>query len=350
MRVDDEQNTADEPVDGRPAEERDGGPEVAAVWDAGVPGQPAPGGGPGSDHELDEDTGRDAQHELVLITGMSGAGRSEAMHTFEDLGYFCIDNLPPALIGQLVELTELPGSKVRTMAVVCDVRGGAFFDELSAALDDLELVGHPFRVLFLTADDRTLVTRFKETRRRHPLAEVGSVADGITAERKLLGAVRERADLIIDTTGLHPRELRDLIREKFVGSGREDQLSISVSSFGFKYGVPFDADIVMDVRFLPNPFYQPRLRRKTGLDRPVRSFVLDRAETDVFLSRWFSLLELLLPNYRAEGKSHLNIALGCTGGMHRSVALAETTAEFLRDCGYRVAVGHRDIGRDREHR
>ena len=272
------------------------------------------------------------------------------MHTFEDLGYFCIDNLPPALIGQLVELTELPGSKVRTMAVVCDVRGGAFFDELSAALDDLELVGHPFRILFLTADDRTLVTRFKETRRRHPLAEMGSVTEGIAAERKLLGLVRERADLIIDTTGLHPRELRDLIREKFVGSGREDQLSISVSSFGFKYGVPFDADIVMDVRFLPNPFYQPRLRRKTGLDRPVRAFVLDRAETDVFLSRWFSLLELLLPNYRAEGKSHLNIALGCTGGMHRSVVLAERTADFARELGYPVTVTHRDMGKDRGRR
>ena len=324
--------------------------EAGPAWKPGAAEEPGFAAEPGSAREPGSVPGPDAERDLVLITGMSGAGRSEAMHTFEDLGYFCIDNLPPALIGPLVELTGLPGSKVRRMAVVCDVRGGSFFEELSAELDDLELVGHPLRILFLTADDRTLVTRFKETRRRHPLADVGSVAEGIAAERKLLGAVRARADLIIDTSRLHPRELRDLIREKFVASGREDQLSITVSSFGFKYGVPFDADIVMDVRFLPNPYYQPRLRKKTGLERSVRAFVLERAETDVFLSRWFSLLELLLPNYRSEGKSHLNIALGCTGGMHRSVVLAERTADFARELGYQATVTHRDMGKDRGRR
>lgn len=299
------------------------------------------------DRRVEEDA-ESGTRDLVLITGMSGAGRSEAIHTFEDLGYFCIDNLPPALIGQLVTLTGLPGSRIKRMAVACDVRGGIFFEELLDELDDLDLTGHPFRVLFLTADDRTLVRRFKETRRRHPLSEIGSVADGIAAERERLDPVRDRADLIIDTSELRPQELRSLIREKFVVSGREDRLTVTVSSFGFKYGVPIDADIVMDVRFLPNPYYIDRLRPKTGLDRPVRSFVLDKEETGVFLARWFSLLEFLLPSYLSEGKNQLNVALGCTGGMHRSVALAERTAEYIRDLGYPVTIAHRDIGRDRE--
>lgn len=290
----------------------------------------------------------DAPRDLVLITGMSGAGRSEAIHTFEDLGYFCIDNLPPALIGQLVALTALPGSRVRRMAVVCDVRGGAFFEELVGELVKLEELGHPFRILFLTADDRTLVNRFKETRRRHPLSEAGSVKNGIAAERELLEAVRGRADLTIDTSDLLPQQLRAVIRESFVAAGHEDQLQVTVSSFGFKYGVPIDADIVMDVRFLPNPYYIDRLRSKTGLDRPVRSFVLDKPETETFLARWFSLLDFLLPNYLSEGKTHLSVALGCTGGMHRSVALSEKTAEYIGAVGYPVTVSHRDIGRDRD--
>ncbi|MBF4509437.1 MAG: RNase adapter RapZ [Aeromicrobium sp.] len=285
--------------------------------------------------------------DLVLITGMSGAGRTEAVHTFEDLGYFCIDNLPPALIGQMVALTTLPGSHVHRIAVACDVRGGEFFDDLIGALDELERAGHSFRILFLTADDRTLVRRFKETRRRHPLAEVGSVAEGIAAERRTVEAIKERADLIIDTSGLRPPELRAHIRESFVTAGREDQLNVSIMSFGFKYGVPIDADIVMDVRFLPNPHYSDRLRPKTGLDRPVRSFVLDKPETGTFLDRWFPLVEFLLPNYLSEGKTHLTVALGCTGGMHRSVALAERTADHIRSLGFSVTVSHRDIGKDR---
>ena len=298
------------------------------------------------DTDIDETHGT-AEGDLVLITGMSGAGRSEAIHTFEDLGYFCIDNLPPALIGQLVSLTALPGSRVRRIAVVCDVRGGEFFQEIAQALDALEASGHPFRILFLTADDRTLVRRFKETRRRHPLAGVGAVAEGISAERSLVEPLRARADLIIDTSELRPQELRALIREKFVMEARQDQLTVTVSSFGFKYGVPIDADIVMDVRFLPNPFYIERLRAKTGLERPVRAFVLDKEETTIFIERWFALLELLLPNYLSEGKTQLNIALGCTGGQHRSVVLAERTAELVRSLGYPVNVSHRDIAKDR---
>ena len=286
------------------------------------------------------------ERDLVLITGMSGAGRSEAIHTFEDLGYFCIDNLPPALISQLVMLTALPGSRIHRIAVVCDARGGSFFSELSDELDQLESGGHPFRVLFLTADNRTLVRRFKETRRRHPLAEYGSVQEGIAAERALLTAVKDRADLIIDTSELRPQELRALIRETFAASEGTHQLSVSVTSFGFKYGLPIDADLVIDVRFLPNPFYVSRLRDKTGLDRQVRAFVLGKPETDQFMERWYSLLGFLLPGYLAEGKTHVHVAFGCTGGKHRSVVLAEQTAIFVRSLGYPVSVSHRDIERD----
>ncbi|PKQ37217.1 MAG: RNase adapter RapZ [Actinobacteria bacterium HGW-Actinobacteria-1] len=287
------------------------------------------------------------ERELVVITGMSGAGRSEAMHTFEDLGYFCIDNIPPALISQLVALTALPGSRIRHVAVVCDVRGGSFFSELSAALAALDESGHPHRLLFLTADDRTLVQRFKETRRRHPLADDRSLSDGIRAERKLLEPFERVADLIVDSSHLRPQELRALIRQRFLSGTETESLTVTVSSFGFKYGVPIDADIVIDVRFLPNPYYMPKLREKTGLDKPVRAFVLGRVETEEFLRRWFDMLDVLLPAYSAEGKAQLHIALGCTGGMHRSVVLAEQTAEHLRRHGELVNVSHRDIGKDK---
>jgi len=287
--------------------------------------------------------------ELVVITGMSGAGRSEAIHTFEDLGYFCIDNLPPSFIGQLVELTGLPGSRVRRLAVVCDVRAREFFDELASELKRLEDSGTEYHLLFLEAAEDTLVRRFSETRRRHPLCEDGSsVMEGIRAEREALEGIRAKADVIIDTTELQPRQLRAEIKGRFFGGNLAGSLSVTVQSFGFKYGTPVDADIVMDVRFLPNPYYNHDLRELTGLDEPVRDFVFGREETGEFVSHWHDLLAVLMPGYLMEGKSHLGIALGCTGGMHRSVALAEDTAAFLRDLGYSVAVGHRDIGRDRE--
>jgi UPF0042 nucleotide-binding protein len=287
--------------------------------------------------------------EIVIISGMSGAGRSEAIHTFEDLGYFCIDNLPPSFIPRLVDLAELPDSRIRRIALVSDVRAEEFFDELEGAIAGLEEAGVPHRVLFLEADDETLQRRFSETRRRHPLCtEGGTVNEGIEAERTRLAGVRGQADMIIDTSPLKPRDLRIAIKERFLADTTPESLSITVSSFGFKYGTPTDADIVMDVRFLPNPFYNPSLRDHTGLDELVREFVLGRLETVEFLERWHGLLEVLVPGYLAEGKTHLAIALGCTGGMHRSVALAEETANYLRGLGYRVAVGHRDIGRDRE--
>ncbi|NTU71862.1 MAG: RNase adapter RapZ [Coriobacteriia bacterium] len=282
---------------------------------------------------------------------MSGAGRSEAIHTFEDLGFFCIDNLPPSFIPQLVNLAELPGSRIRRLAVVCDVRAHGFFAELAGELKSLDDRSIDYHVLFLEADDDTLLRRFKETRRRHPLCDDGSsVIDGIRQEREALGEIRARADVIVDTTELVPRELRDQIRDRYFNESLATTLAITMVSFGFKYGLPKDADIIMDVRFLPNPYYNPDMRQLTGLDEPVREFVLGNAETEAFLSRWFPLLETVVPGYIMEGKHHLAIGVGCTGGMHRSVALAETTAAFLRDCGYRVAVSHRDIGRDREHR
>ena len=289
--------------------------------------------------------------DLVVITGMSGAGRSEAIHTFEDLGYFCIDNLPPSFIPQLTALAELPGSRISRLAVVCDVRGMDFFEQLAGELDALHARGVQHRVLFLEADDATLLNRFKETRRRHPLCEEGlPLAEGIETERAALSSIRARADVVVDTSDSRPSELRRRIREEFIAEPLAHSLTVSVSSFGFKYGSPTDADIVMDVRFLPNPFYNPELRHLTGLDDPVREFVLGRNETVEFLHRWFELIDSLMPGYLAEGKSHLSIALGCTGGMHRSVALAEATAAHLRGGGFRVGVTHRDIGRDREGR
>lgn len=289
------------------------------------------------------------QPEVVIISGMSGAGRSEAIHTFEDLGYFCVDNLPPSFIPRLVELAELPDSRIHRIALVSDVRGEEFFDEIESVLADLGKRDVTYRILFLEADDETLQRRFKETRRRHPLCSDGaSVGEGIAEERQLLAGVRGRADMIIDTTPLRPRELRLAIKERFLTDTPQESLTITVSSFGFKYGTPSDADIVMDVRFLPNPFYNPQLRQLTGLDEPVRQFVMGREETHEFLEKWYDLLSTLVPGYLAEGKTHLAIALGCTGGMHRSVALAEETGAYLRSLGYRAAVAHGDLGRDRE--
>jgi UPF0042 nucleotide-binding protein len=287
-----------------------------------------------------------ANPELVVITGLSGAGRSEAMHTFEDLGYFCIDNLPPALLSRLVELTALPGSRIRRVAVVCDMRSLEFFGTLLGELDKLEASGIDYRILYLEAADKVLVNRFKTTRRRHPLCEGGSVVEGIEAERIGLATLRDRATLILDTSEMLPAQLREAIRRQFVSQNLRDALSISVTSFGFKYGLPIDADIVMDVRFLPNPFYIPRLRHKNGMESSVYRYVMDREETKLFLDRWLPLLTQLLPNYLIEGKHHLSIALGCTGGMHRSFVLAEKTAEHLRGLDYDVAVRHRDIRKD----
>ncbi len=297
------------------------------------------------DDSMSDAAGR-RQPTLAVITGMSGAGRTQAIHTFEDVGYFCIDNLPPSLIGRVVELASIEGSRIGRIAVVCDARSREFFGELADEIRRVKAEIPETHVLFLEADDDTLLMRFRETRRRHPLCEDGSVLDGIRLEREALVAVRELADVVIDTRRMSPQGLRDEIRHRFFGESLKSALSVTVSSFGFKYGgAPGDADLVMDVRFLPNPYYDDGLRDLDGTDAAVKDFVLERKETQEFVRRWSGMLKFLVPHYIGEGRSHLAIALGCTGGRHRSVVLAEETARILRDRGLAVTVNHRDIGR-----
>jgi len=281
--------------------------------------------------------------DFTIITGISGAGRSESAKVLEDLGYFVIDNLPPALIGKMAELAGGPGDGIKHVALVVDVRGGQFFAELEAALKDLGARGIDYRIVFLTADDEAIVRRFEATRRRHPLAD--RVVDGIKMERAQLESLRAQADLVIDTSNLSPHDLRDRIAGAFSGKPRESRLRITVVSFGYKHGVPLDADIVMDVRFLPNPHWVEELRPLTGVDAPVRDYVMSRDATGEFLGRFEDLLGVLIPGYLAEGKHYLTLAVGCTGGRHRSVVVAEEVAEMLRDRGLQVAVEHRDSHR-----
>lgn len=302
---------------------------------------------PGKEPAMSEETQDFASMpEFVVVSGMSGAGRTEAMHAFEDLGYFCVDNLPSSLIANLLELTGMPGQvdEHRRLAVVCDARNRDFFSKLSPELAKLKERGIDYRILFLDAADEKLVSRYKSSRRRHPLCEDGSsITQGIERERDLLFELRENAHHVINTTDMLPPQLRATIRALFSKGSDQTGLSVTVYSFGFKHGAPLDADLVMDVRFLPNPYYEPQLRALTGLDKPVRDFVLYRAETEEFESRWRSLLDCVMPGYVAEGKQQLAIAIGCTGGQHRSVALAESTGDYLKSKGYRVSVAHRDL-------
>ena len=282
--------------------------------------------------------------DLVVITGFSGAGKSTAMNVFEDAGYFCVDNLPPEMIRSLVELFMHEGSKVERAAVVSDVRGGVYFEALTAVVDDLEALGVGHHVLFLEAAEQTLSTRYKETRRRHPLAPHGSVADGVAAERALLEPLRSRADLVIDTTGLSAAMLRARIGEDLLPRQSAGRLALTFMSFGFKHGPPREEDLAFDVRFLPNPHYEPELRELTGHDERVVDYIGRDGRLQEFYERLHALLDFLLPEYVAEGKAHLVIAIGCTGGRHRSVAIAEHLAERYADRDeLTVAVAHRDI-------
>jgi RNase adapter protein RapZ len=281
--------------------------------------------------------------DLVVITGFSGAGKSTAMNVFEDAGYFCVDNLPPEMIRSLVELFVHKGSKVERAAVVSDVRGGVYFEALRAVVDDLDALGLSHHVLFLEAAEQTLVTRYKETRRRHPLAPEGSVAAGVAEERALLEPLRGRADLVIDTTGMSASSLREKIAGEFLPRNSVGRLSVTFMSFGFKHGPPREEDLAFDVRFLANPHYEPELRELTGLDRAVVEYIERDGRLDQFYERLHGLLDFLLPEYVAEGKAHMVIAIGCTGGRHRSVAIAEHLAERYRDHeDLDVAVAHRD--------
>lgn len=285
--------------------------------------------------------------QIVIVTGMSGAGRTEALHALEDLGYYCIDNLPPSMLVPLSELVGLPLNAQRRLAVVCDVRSREFFDQLRGELERLAEREISYQIVFLDADDATLRKRYSSLRRRHPLAQDGanSVSAAISLERERLGSISEMANIVIDTTNLRARDLREALARQFSGVPLLQGMNVSVFSFGFKYGLPLDADLVIDVRFLPNPYYDPAMRDLTGHDAPVRDFVLGRQETKTFLQAWYNLLDVVMPGYVSEGKQHLSIAVGCTGGQHRSVALAEATGEHLGGQGYRVTVTHRDLSR-----
>ncbi len=284
--------------------------------------------------------------DLVIITGFSGAGKSTAMAAFEDEGYFCVDNLPSEMIGSLLDLFMHSGSKVARAAVVSDVRGGSYFERLAEMLDQLRASGVSHRVLFLEADEQTLLTRYKETRRRHPLTPQGSVAAGIASERKLLARLRDRADVVIDTSGLTAAMLRRKLADEMLPTRTPGRLAVTFESFGFKYGPTRDPDLLFDVRFLPNPHYEADLRPLTGSDPSVVEFINHDGELDSFYERLHPLLDYLLPQYLAEGKAHLVVAIGCTGGRHRSVAIAEHLADRYDPANeYLVEVAHRDVGR-----
>lgn len=289
--------------------------------------------------------GKRAELQILIITGLSGAGKTTAIQSLEDLGYYCIDNLPPTLIPKFTELCAQSDGKINKIALVIDIRGGRFFDSFSESLTALDQIGFQYEILFLEAADDILVRRFKESRRRHPLTPRGQVLEGIITERQWLEDLRGRANKIIDTSNLSAQELKEQIIELFGSRSSSSKLTITLISFGYKYGIPLDSDLVMDVRFLPNPFYMEELREQTGLDEGVQSFVLEHQTTKTFLRRYTNLLKFLIPNYIREGKTHLGIAIGCTGGQHRSVTLAVKIAESLTERGYEVIVKHRDLPR-----
>jgi RNase adapter protein RapZ len=284
--------------------------------------------------------------DLVVISGLSGAGKSSAMNVFEDAGYFCVDNLPASMIRSLSELFMHEGSKVERAAVVCDSRGGEYLAELAGVIDQLAAANVVHRVVFLTADEGALMTRYKETRRRHPLSPHGSVSDGIRAEVELLEPVRARADIVIDTSGLSAAALRRKVADELLEPSTPGKLAVTFTSFGHKHGPPRDADLAFDVRFLPNPHYDADLRPLTGFDQRIVDYVGRDGRLEDFYGHVKPLLEFLLPQYVTEGKAHLMVAIGCTGGRHRSVAITEHLAAHFRDQPeYFVEVAHRDVDR-----
>lgn len=287
--------------------------------------------------------------EIVVVTGLSGAGRTTAMHCLEDMGFFCVDNLPAKLIPLFANLCANTEGRVAKAALVIDVRERHFFMDVFTALDELVADGFDYRVLFLEASDGSLIRRYSATRRTHPLAGQGeALAEGISRERDMIARLRERATWIVDTSNLNEHELKASLKEKLgekLGLRHESKwpLTVHVISFGFKYGVPMDSDMVLDVRFLPNPNYVDELKPCNGTHEEVRRFVLERKETQEFLNKLYDLLGYLLPQYTKEGKVYLTIGIGCTGGRHRSVVLAEGVGEFLRDRQYATHVRHRDV-------
>jgi len=284
--------------------------------------------------------------EFLIITGMSGAGKSLCVKYFEDIGYFCVDNLPPSLVPKFAEICLQGQNKMDRIALIMDIRGGSMFLDLFPALESLAAYGISYKILFLEAQDNVLVKRFKETRRMHPLSPEGRILDGIREERRILQPVKEKAHYIIGTSNLTPRQLKQEIHNLFVEGTPFSGLIISIISFGFKYGVPIDCDLVFDVRFIPNPYYIDSLKNLTGNDEEVSEYVMSFHESRVFLTKIVDLLDFLIPNYVKEGKNQLVIGIGCTGGKHRSVTIANQLFDILKAKNSSVVLEHRDIDKD----
>ena len=284
---------------------------------------------------------------FIIVTGLSGAGKSEATNALEDMGYFCVDNLPPKLIKKFAEVCKQSKGSIDKVALVMDIRGGIFFDDLFESLSELSKEQFQYEILFLDTSDEVLVKRFKEKRRSHPLAPGGRVITGIELERQKLRDVKDKADVIIDTSKYAIKDLREEMARKFGDKEMpEKQMAITILSFGFKYGIPVDLDLVFDVRFIPNPFYIPELKPFSGNDEPVKNYVMEQTETQTFLQKANDMFEFLIPNYQKEGKRQLIISIGCTGGRHRSVAIANSIYETLRANNHDVYIEHRDIKED----
>ncbi|MCI9188850.1 MAG: RNase adapter RapZ [Lachnospiraceae bacterium] len=281
---------------------------------------------------------------FVVVTGMSGGGKSTALKMLEDAGFYCVDNLPVSLIEKFVELVSMPGSEVGKVALGIDVRSGQSFEGATQVLEKLKKAGYDLEILFMDADENVLIKRYKETRRIHPLAVDGRVEDGVRAERRVLEKIRHDADYVMDTSLLLTRELKEELDRIFVENAEYNSLMVTVMSFGFKHGIPSDADLVMDVRFLPNPFYVDELKYKTGNDGEVQEYVMGFPEAEEFMTKMSDLLQFLIPNYVKEGKYRLVVAIGCTGGKHRSVTLANELYKRMKDRGkYGLKLYHRDV-------
>lgn len=283
--------------------------------------------------------------EFVIVTGMSGAGKSQTLNAMEDINYYCMDNLPPTLLPDFAELCYESKRNIEKVAVVADIRGGKFFNDLFKSLKTLEEKGIKYRILFLDAADNVLIKRYKEHRRPHPLALEGRINDGIIEERQILEEVKQKADYIIDTSNLTIAMLKEEIKEIFLEGKESKKLTISVVSFGFKHGLLLDADLVFDVRFLPNPYYIEELKDLTGMDEDVRDYVLKWEEAQTFIDKLYDMISFLIPHYIKEGKSQLVIGIGCTGGKHRSVTIANVLYKKLLEDGNRVIVSHRDCNK-----